>query len=93
MTSNPADGKLVARSVLNWLVSEVVAKKKAQALNPPDLSYDRVPFDQISEQGAGNYYVFKVPYNKSVPIVYVPREGLDLRAGKNVQELDNRRHH
>ena len=70
------------KDTFDWLVSEVVAKKKAQALNPPDLSYDRVPFDQISEQGAGNYYVFKVPYNKSVPIVYVPREGLDAIYGQ-----------
>ena len=70
------------KDTFDWLVSEAVAKKKAQALNPPGLSYHRVPFDQISEHGAGNYYVFKVPYNKSVPIVYVPREGVDAIYGQ-----------
>lgn len=70
------------KDAFDWLLSEAVARKKAEPLNPPDLSYDRVPFDQISEQGAGNYYVFKVPYNKSVPIVYVPREGLDAIYGQ-----------
>ena len=70
------------KDTFDRLVSEAVAKKKAQPLNSPDLSYDRVPFEKISEQGAGNYYVFKMPYNKSVPIIYVPREGLDAIYGQ-----------
>ena len=79
----------VRKDTFEWLIREVVAsarkrevEKKFQASNPPDLSYDRVPFDQISERGVGNYYVFKKPYDKSFPIVYVPIADLDVIYGQ-----------